>query len=523
MINLRPYQKTAIDKCMNALIAEHFVLLQAATGAGKTEIFCELINRWITRFPGMKIAVVVHRQELVVQAYQRLITRVPELKDIVGMACSSAGKVVIDKPVIVGSVQTLCRRNIELFHLLIIDEAHNVAPMTKDSQYKQLIGMMHDRYQKLRILGVTATPYRCNHGYIYGKQCKKDEVNWFSSLCYSITLDHLIKEKYLVPLIAYEAEQMDVSSVRVTAGEYNNKDLGEVAQRLVHLESAVKVWKQKAIGRNSTLVFAVNIAHAKALRNTFVERGIKAESVHSLLNKTDRDNIINTFKTGDYPVLINVGILTEGIDIPEVDCILCCRPTLSTALYVQMLGRGSRIAPFKTNCLILDLAGNCTRHGNPSEPYVDIPKPPKPRAKPQKMEAGMKRCPACKREVKLTDIECIHCGFIWSAEDVKKMVKVDWSLMEMDTDVLGVSLLKHLKGYNESLRVTLTIGKKTVNQFFNLSNSYSYNNFCRWWMIVANNRPPKTIEQAVERQDEVKIDRVKIKKNGKYWSVAKWN
>ena len=193
-------------------------------------------------------------------------------------------------------------------------------------------------------------------------------------------------------LRAKEAENIDgdLESVRTDKGEYNTADLARLMEKDVHVGSAVNAYRRYGEGRKHVVVFAVTISHAEKLAGAFTAAGFPSGCVHSEMPQADRRRVLADFESGLLEVVCNVGVLTEGWDCTAVDCMLMCRPTLSPALYVQMIGRGLRPHPGKKDCLVLDMSGNCRRHGDPDDPH--IPLPAGTQGKREKNEPRMKTC-----------------------------------------------------------------------------------------------------------------------------------
>lgn len=419
MLALRPYQQEALDAIKADFRKQPNVLLQAATGAGKTILFSALIRDFMTQYPGqMHIMIAAHRQTLVQQAYDKLLRVWPEGESQIGIACHSlSSKSDFSKPVTIGTIQTIARQlnNLELgtFNLLIIDEVHMVPPMAErgkpKSQYEQTIELLRKFDPKARVLGVTATPYRLNWGYIYGdKRTQDPKRNWFTSLAYSIDIPTLQEEDFLCPLIHLGKEhRIDLSRVEISStGDYKEDALSVEMSKEIHLDSAVKAVKEYAADREHIVVFAVTIQHAELLTGRFTKAGYKAAFVHSKMKKEEVNKELAAFADGRVNVLVNVGKLTEGWDCPQTDCIVLCRPTKSAALYVQMVGRGLRIAEGKADCKMLDLAGCMSEHGMPENPTVKN-KPPK--------ESDYLECPKCGTENAVGAMQCSNpdCGWLF--------------------------------------------------------------------------------------------------------------
>ena len=416
MLTLRPYQQEALDAIKTAFREQPNVLLQAATGAGKTILFSALIKDFMTQFPGrMHVMIAAHRQTLVQQAKDKLLKVWPEGESQIGIACRSlSSKSDFSKPVTIGTIQTLGRQlnDLELgaFNLLIIDEVHMVPPMAergkRKSLYEKTIEALRLFDPRSRILGVTATPYRLNWGYIYGDVKTQDPPrNWFPNLTYSIDIPTLQEEDFLCPLVHLGRDyHIDLSKVELSAnGDYKENSLSAEMSKEIHLGSAVKAVKEYAADRKHIVVFAVTIEHAELLAGKFRDGGYAATCVHSEMEQKEVNKRLADFANGSVNVLVNVGKLTEGWDCPQTDCIVLCRPTKSAALYVQMVGRGLRIAEGKEDCKMLDLAGCMEEHGMPENPTVTNKHP---------KGSNYKECPDCGKENPLGTCQC-SCGHLF--------------------------------------------------------------------------------------------------------------
>ena len=414
MFRLRAYQKEALSAVMASIKTNKNVLVQAATGAGKTILFSALIKQFLKSKKDARVYVLAHREQLIWQARSKLTQVWPECEKEIGLACASTGrKVDVYKPIVIGSPQTLSRgpETLPRADMMIIDECHRLAPANKDSQYRRLIDAMRSKSPEMRLVGVTATPYRLGQGLIYGEQCKDKGANWFDSMCFSIGTELLQEQGYLVPLRLFAPVDPDLSEVGTADGDYIVKQLSDTMSKAVHVHSALDAVERHASDRKHIVVFAVSIQHAEILRDSFRETGRKAEAVHSKMPHADRARFLKAFDDGEIEVLCNVGVLTEGWDCKPVDCMVMCRPTKSPALYVQMAGRGLRTCKGKKDCIMLDVSGNWTRHGRPENPDVrtggrkEIEKP------------QSRRCPECGFINKKTAVICVNCGYDWQTKN----------------------------------------------------------------------------------------------------------
>lgn len=538
MISLRPYQSLAINKITDGMKTDRYVLAQAATGAGKTIIFASLIRYFMENY-SMRIAIMAHREILVRQAFDKLMKVWPEGRDQVGIACASVGSVDLGRPVIIGSPQTLARRlnMIPEIHLVIIDECHRVPGPETKSQYRNFLLGVEDRYPSARILGVTATPYRLGHGYIYGDKCREGERNWFPRLHTKISIEELQEQGYLCPLRAYQAEDIsgDLTGISTSKGEFNSRDLSMCMSKTVHLSSAVNAYKQYGEGREHVVAFCVTIEHAEKLCAAFVLSGIPAAVVHSEMPKNERHEALEDFEAGRVRVICNVGVLTEGWDCTCVDCILFCRPTMSPALYVQMVGRGLRTHPGKSDCLLLDLSGNCLRHGDVNDPVVKIGKAEAP-------QETVKECERCHAIIPIRAKKCPACGFEPAEEEPKEkeplqehenvaLRRVLWG--DQRADVLYWKCEPYVsRAGNRVMRMTINCRLEqaslpsVVNCFFDVegaASDYGQKKFQETWKKLTRHPVPLTVDEAVMRSSEMHVpSQITLKQNKQYLNVVRW-
>jgi len=566
VVSLRPYQQDALDAVLAAVRTQRSVLLQAATGAGKTILFSALIRHCMERYK-MRIGILAHREQLVRQAYDKLLKVWPEGVLSVGIACASASKDVdVEKPVVIGSPQTLSRRTGDMpaIHMLIVDECHRLPPANTRSQYGELISGLRQWYPEMRLVGVTATPFRLGHGYIYGDRCRNPKENWFEDLAYSIGTPELQEQGYLVPLKIWIAEDPDLSGVRTDKGEFNLNELGDAMSRAVHVHSAVQALAKYAPERRHVVVFACTIEHAEVLAGAFKAAGYRAEAVHSRMHHDERLARLAAFDAGELDVVVNVGVLTEGWDCTCVDCMLMCRPTKSAALYVQMVGRGLRTHPGKADCVMLDLSGNWAEHGDPADPRVTWGRhkaePRKGRKCPQcdyvNKQGAMVcencgyewpepetfECPRCRAENPLRAVACRNCGFIFNEASDVSMKQVDLWQDEtpqgpMPVEVLSSSVDADFVSRKGNAMVCIVMNCSEnrgslpfqVREFLDVegrAGPWGQLKAQRVWMRLADTVPPATLAEAKERAGELRVpERIMVRKDktGRYWNVARWD
>jgi len=345
---LRDYQVDLIAQIEAAIAQGHRrIMLQLPTGAGKTRCFVELAkNHRFNPYAGgvPNCLVIAHREELIVQAADALER---ELRNtIIGVGIIKAGyKPLPRRSIQVATIQTLIRRKFPPAGLVIIDEAHHAAAET----YQRVI----EHYGEAIILGVTATPIRAD-----GKGFK----DTFDILIKGASIRELTSKKFLCPyrLFAYPIQRINIQNMSTVAGDF---DLDELADAVVASEvraDLVKTWEQYADGMR-TVVFAVNTKLSKEYAEAYCKAGHRAEHIDGKMLKGERAAILDRFKQGETQILCNCNIVTEGFDLPEMECVQVVRPTQSLSFWMQMVGRSLRIANDKTEAIILDHTDNYSR------------------------------------------------------------------------------------------------------------------------------------------------------------------
>jgi ATP-dependent helicase IRC3 len=401
---LRPYQEAASADVWKAIEAgQRRLLVKKPTGVGKTVWFASLLQypplkAWLEQFPAneRKMLVIAHREELLDQSVEKIRAQNPGL-----MVSVEQGDRVANRysDVVVASIQTLSARKFtrmkrllesHVFRLVIVDEAHHAAaasyrtalvhlgflPPADASESGEIEAATHDDVKAMTtalegwdlvapkdriLIGVTATPNRTD---AIGLGCV------MQTIAYSYGLKQAIDDHWLVPLKPWVIETTEnLDQVRITAGEFNQKDLAETVNTARRNRLAVDAWKQYASDR-STLAFTVDVAHAHDLAAVFQADGIRAKALSGETPKDERREMLAAYLRGDVQVLTNCMVLTEGTDLPRTGCILHAKPTKSATLYEQMTGRGLRLFPGKENCLVLDLVDVARRHSLQAAPVL---------------------------------------------------------------------------------------------------------------------------------------------------------
>jgi superfamily II DNA or RNA helicase len=337
-MQLRPYQLAAVDAIQAELSRVRSTLLVLATGLGKTVTFAEVARRVVAR--GGRVLVVAHRGELLTQAASTLarfglttgIEQGDERVDVVALP-----------DVTVASVQTLRGKRLarfgrDAFALVVIDESHHATAKS--------YGAILDHFDAAKVLGVTATPDRAD-----GVGLR----HAFDSVAFTMDLAAGIEAGFLSPLTlrSVRVASLDLSTVRTVAGDFAAGDLERELMRDRALHEVAAPLAELSGGRQ-TLAFVAGVAQAHALASVLEGYGVRAAAVDGSMSPTTRAAVLADYRAGRVQIVANAMLWTEGFDAPETSCIALVRPTRSRSLITQMIGRGSRLAEGKRNCLVLD-------------------------------------------------------------------------------------------------------------------------------------------------------------------------
>ncbi len=504
-------------------------LVAMPTGTGKSGVIAFFIRSVIEIYPTQKILVLTHVKELIEQDYKTLLSAWPNAP--AGVNSAGLNRRDIHQPVIfagIGSVQ----KDAALFgrvDLVIIDEADLVSP-NENTMYRKFLNELLERNPLLRVIGLTATPWRIGQGVL-----TEGDDRLFTDICIDLTtmerFNWFIEQGYLCPLIPKTTKlQLNLDGVRTSQGDFMQKDLQNAVDKDEITERALREAMELGVDRHSWLIFTSGVEHAIHVSDMLNSFGIACGVVHGgskthKMTDEQRDQVINDFKSGKLRAVANNNVLTTGFDHPHIDLIVNLRPSKSARLWVQMLGRGTRpvyadgfdlntqegrlqaiAASTKQNTLVLDFGGNTKRLGPINDPYI-----PKLKKKGPPGEAPVKECEnvvsgtSCKTINHATARFCICCGYEFKFEvKIKQSASTD-QIIKADLPVVKEYKVDHITysvhykdGAPPMLKVSYYCGYTMFTDYVCVEHSgYARRKAEKWWKERFNNiEPPPTVEAA---------------------------
>lgn len=527
MKTLRPYQREAIDALYKYWQSStgHGVIV-VPTGGGKSLIMAAIIKEICEKWPGTRILVLAHVRELIQQNYDEIKGHWPEAD--IGIYSAGLGRKDHRAQVLVAGIQSIADKIERLDpapEIVIIDECHLI-PRNDSTRYKKTLKTLAQMYPHLRVVGLSATPYRLDSGWLH-----VGDGAIFDAIIYDIPIQRLINEGYLSPVVTKATRvKIKTDGVGHIGKEFSAHELEQSAMADNTTERIVADMIERAKDRRKWLVFACGVAHAQQLTDALNNSGIPSAIITGETPEDDRDSIIDAYKGNALePIraIVNVQVLTTGFNVPSVDFIALCRPTESVGLYVQMVGRGTRRAEGKTDCLVADYAGLTIRHG----PIDAVDPNGKPYTEGSDGIPPAKECPNCMTIILAGLKVCPICGFEFPIPPpallptpAESPILKSQQELEMH-DVADTVFEIHRKaGKKDSVKITYWVGLSTVNEWIFPESSTQWGDFfyrktCREMGI---SEPfPATAEEFVSRWNLPKAFRIATKQEGRFTKVVR--
>jgi DNA repair protein RadD len=506
MIQPRSYQIEA-EQSLWSYFAENSgnPVIAMPTGTGKSVVIAMFLQRVFAHYPTQKILMITHVKELIEQNAKKLLQLWPTAP--LGIYSAGLNRRDTIPQIVFCGVASVAKRAQEFGHvdLVLIDEAHLVSP-NQETMYQKFLEQLRKINPDLKIIGLTATPWRLGQGHI-----TTDGI--FTDVCFDITglqaFNRLIAEGFLAPLIPKKTKlQIDRDTLHIRGGEFIPAEIQAAFDKEEITERALDEIIAHGQDRKHWLIFCSGVEHAINVCQSLNERGILTACVYSGMPDEARKEAIDGWKSGKYRAITNNNILTTGIDFPEIDLIAVLRSTCSTVLWVQMLGRGTRPAPGKTNCLVFDFGGNIQSLGPINDPVL-------PRKKGDKEgTAPIKMCENCETWNHISVRYCDVCGSefhfqtkLKASASSEELIKGDLPVVEI-FDVDHVVYEKHVKQTtgNVSILVKYHCGLRRFKEFVPLEyNGRPTPRAARWWRTRSGLDVPSTVDNALLLCDQLHI------------------
>jgi DNA repair protein RadD len=544
-MKLRTYQQEAVDAVFDFWDrGGGNPLLDLATGTGKSLVIAELTKKLVEECSA-RVLMLAHKRELISQNTNELLHAWSAAP--VGINCASLGRRDRRAQILFASIQSVAREDaysIGERHVIIVDEAH-LLPRSGDGQYLTLIGRLREAVPDLRIIGLSATPYRLDSG-----RLDKGDGALFDETVYTYSIAQGVDDGFLAPLVSRVTGQgIDVAHVPRRGGEFvSGAPLEYAANKIT--EAACDEIVARGVDRRSWLIFCSGVTHAENVRDAIRARGISCESVTDRTSKQDRNRIFAAFKAGRLRSMTGYDVFSTGTNFPSVDLIADLNPTLSTSRYAQKYGRGTRplyasgydlenveerhaaIANGpKPNCLILDFAGNITRHGPVDAVTVNGGPSGSGEGKVSVDSVQAKACPDCEALVSTRVYTCPYCGHEWERpQEPKHAAQADRDSAVMSREIVdrwlsvrSAHARTHVKGERVSLRIDYEIGMKVYSEWVTLEHGDRAGaRAAKWWRAIMGTPTPVTCIRAVAAFEADRVLSIQIARDGEYWRVVAW-
>ena len=549
-LKLRHYQESAVQSLFDYWGEEAGnPLIDLATGTGKSAVMATIIQRLAEGWPNLRIMVVTHVAELIEQSYLELIGVWPFAP--AGIFSAGLGRRDARSQIIFAGIQTVWNKIDQIGHIdvVLVDECHLI-PKNSNTMYGKFFEALRAVNPDLKIVGLTATPFRLDSG-----RLDEGDDRMFDRVVFTYGIGEGVMDGYLTPLSSKEtAIALNTAGVGRQGGDYKQSALQAAVDKYEVTRQAVDEIVAKGADRRSWLCFCSGVEHAQHVADEIRSRGITCETVTGDTPKAERRKILEAFKNYEIRALTNNSVLTTGFNHKGVDLLAFLRPTLSASLYLQMAGRGTRVlyargmpldtpeqrraaiaAGPKPSCLVLDFAGLVDKHGP-----VDMVQPKAPGSGDG--EAPCKICPmestdkhgkpGCGEKLHASARVCTCCGFEFDIDDSPKIKAhaADTPIMASVAEPEPRTVTKRVfrvhpgkAGKPDSVKVTYSVGLTTINEWLAIEHGGGATARAqRYWREHKGKLPyPKTVMDFLERQSELcPTAEIMVKPDGKWWSVV---
>lgn len=503
-MRLRPYQVEAVEAVYRHLRErDDNPCVVIPTAGGKTPVMATICRDAVQRWNG-RVLILAHVKELLEQAAGKLRTVAPDLP--FGLYSAGLSRRDLGYAVTIAGIQSVYQKaaSVGVVDLVIVDETHLIPP-DGEGMYRTFLADMRQVNRPVRVIGLTATPFRMKTGTI----CAPDNI--LNEICYEIGVRELIVQGYLCPLRTKAGTlKPDTQQLHVRGGEYVAGEVEALMDEENLVLSACREIVQYTQDRRSVLIFASGVRHGQHIADVLQTRHkVECGFVCGETLPFERDETLRRFRTGELKYLCNVNVLTTGFDAPNIDCVALVRPTLSPGLYYQMVGRGFRLHPGKHDCLVLDFGGNVLRHGPVDQLRIggingDGSGP-----------APAKECPQCHEIIAAGYAQCPACGHVFPPPERTKHAGtasnegiLSDQITRTEHEVKEVFYAVHEKrdappDAPRTMRVDYRLGfNHYVSEWVCFEHSgYAHQKAVAWWRQRSHEPIPETAQEAVELAD----------------------
>lgn len=512
-MKLRPYQQEAVNAAYQHLRErDDNPCIVLPTGTGKSLVLAQIATDAVVQWSG-RVLILAHVKELLEQNAEKIQALCPDIR--VGIYSAGLGRQDTAHNVIVAGIQSVYKKACELgkFDIIVIDEAHLI-PEEGEGMYRKFLADAKIINPLIRVIGLTATPFRLRGGRI----CKPKNI--LNHVCYEAGIKEMIVNGYLSPLKTKAGQTKPIlTNLHVRAGEFVAADVKDAMDRMSITSEAVKEVIEYTKDRKAVLIFTCSVEHCKHVAEEIGKHNLECGIVTAKTGDNERAELLSRFKgkkvktslfgeeKGPLKFLANVNVLTTGFDAPNVDCVVLLRPTASAGLYVQMIGRGTRIYPGKQDCLILDYGENVLRHGP-----IDMINVSEPDKKTGSGGAVTKECPECHSLIHSSYRYCPECNYEFKIEEraginstAGKESVLSGEIEDITYTVLSVSHDIHTKkGADDNAPKTMKIEYRVgLNNYIREwvcpeHTGWARSKFAAWWKDRTDAPVPASAQEAVE-------------------------
>ena len=520
----RQYQRESVD-AINEYLRNNKgnPCVELPTGSGKSLVIAMMIQEWKEKCPNFRVCVLAHRTYLIEQNAEELANF---YDGEIGLYSAQINR-RDNCDVVFASIDSIKNKwNEFTFDVLIIDECQAISPR-ENTRYQQFIDGCKKVNKNLRVVGLTATPYRLSSGSI----CSEHSI--LNKIVYRADTGDLIKQGFLCPIRSKVTARLDLSNVKKTAQDYNLKALSSAVNTDDIVKPAVQNMLDIIIAekRRSIIVFCIDIAHANHVSEEIKKAGYDAPVVTSHQGTQEADKLIQDFKDRKFNFFVSVNKFLEGFNVKHIDCIVMMRPTKSKGLWIQAVGRGLRLHPEKEDCLILDYGNNIAEHGCIDEPPDD--------------HQRIRVCDDCKEVFTFESTTCPTCGWTVPKREIEReaveakererlheiQAAQEAILREQQAPqwyrVDLVTIGRHRKeGSPDSLKVTYISGVNKFTEWVCPDHEGFAGSKGRRWLAERNIEHTTTDEcmqdMFLSQRVNDKTLEIEVKKDGKYFRVLNY-